>query len=143
MRRPVNVAFVGEGLYCSVDEPAPLTLGKALRDVRDPVVFGELCCPDSVSCDDVILTASGLELGLELIEVLPIVLGHLPDGNLELTLVLLVELLYELVLGFFGNALPIGEDHVARVLSSATGRSSEQCHYCESYATEPQEMSAA
>src|SRR5215203_5087567 len=143
MRRTVNLAFVGEGLYCSVDEASPLTLGKAPRDVRDPFVFGELRCPDGVSSDDVRTTASGLKLGLELLEVLSIVLGHLPEGDLEFTLVLLVDLLYELILSFFGNALPIGEDHVTWVLSFATSRSPEQCHSCEPHTTEPQEIPAA
>src|SRR5919112_1041449 len=143
MRHTVNLAFVGEGPYRSVYKPVPLALGEALGDVRNPAVCGELCRPDGVSCDDIRFTTSGLEFGLDLVEVLPVVRGHLADGDLEFTLVLLVEFLYELVLRFFGNALPVVEDDVALALSTATGRSPEQHRSCEPRATEPQEVPAA
>src|SRR5215211_2367659 len=112
VRHAVDLAFVREGLYGSIDELAPRILGKAVGDVRDPVVCPELGGPDGISGDNVYSTASDLELGLEFLEVLPVVLGHLADGD-PAPLVLPVELLYELVLGLLGNALPISENHVA------------------------------
>ena len=85
----------GRNLFCS-------ELGEVVGEVHGSsparrTGFGQMTSPPMTSMSP----PRGLELGPQLVEVLSRVGGHLADGGLELALVLLVELVYQL-----GRVLP-------------------------------------
>ena len=124
----------GRNLFCS-------EVGELVGEVLYPALRGELDRPDGVASYDVYVAASGLELGSQLVEILSRVGGHLADGDLELALVLLVELVYQLGIGLDLVVGTHGEDDVSRARTpSAAARGPEQRRTCEPRTAHLQEV---
>src|SRR5215216_4845239 len=142
-RYRIDSVLVDAGIYGSGQELVLLRLGEIVGEVLDPALRGELDRPDDVAPDDVYVAAPGLELGPDLVEILPRIGGHRADGDLELALVLLVELVYQLGIGLARVVGTHGEDNVTRAPTpSAAARSTEQRCTCKPRAAQLQEVAA-
>src|SRR5215210_3585554 len=119
-------------------------VGETVGEVEDVAASSELGWPDDVPSDHVYLAAPSLELGPQLVEVLTRILGHLPVGDLDLALVLLVELLDQCRQGS-GVVLSPGEDEFVSTSLTATAapRRPKERGPREPRPAEPQEVLAA